>query len=835
MLVGCTGEATTAVRAGPPAALMIVAGAAQSAVVGHELPTPLEVRVVDANGNPVSPHLVDFRVTSGGGSVAGGSALTSADGTAKERWTLGTSTANPQTLEARVVDQANDSAIVLGTFTATAMPDAPATLNKIAGDAQQAVVGSPEITPLTVKVADRYGNGLPGMTVTWSVTAGAGSINPATSTTSASGTTSTAWTLGPTAGPQSARATTAIISNGGVTFDATAIAGRVVVALRSGNAQTASITSTLPVPPSVEVTDAQGNPVGGVVVTFAASAGHGSVTGANQTTDAQGIAQVGAWTLGPTTGANLLTATATGVGGAPVTFTATATPGPPRRIALVGGSTAGLVGAALPAPPSVQVLDSMNNGVPGVAVTFVVVVGGGSVTGATVTSDSAGVAQVGSWTLGTKAEINYLHAIVSSVQNYLTVGVPGTPGPPAQLVFLTQPSAAGWGTAISPSIAVEVEDKYGNTVDAAKEPVSLALAQNPGGATLIGNSAVPVNGVATFSQVELDRPGSGYTLIASSGSTPVATSTTFDVAAISTVATSIGKVGDLTSNGRTLYFMAQSDFRGQQFGVEIRGLSSVPTHGGPITLLDWIEFASHGYRGAVAADAQHVYALTTAMDFEPYNTVLTRLALADGTIRRTQADAGLTGPSMGPDFLFDGRYFLVNCQPGQYSRPGVRVVRLRASDGAMTVLIEDGAGLPPTRIALAAGNVYYTDSTAAEGRAIFRMSVDSGPSTAVTTGIGTVASSMSVVGDRLYWVETNGSLRSVPLTGGTPVTHLTGVGTGQLLTDGTYLYVNDGALRRYAVSDWSVTTLVSANVGQIALDAEAIYWTEYNVIRKMRR
>src|SRR5256714_15613065 len=82
-------------------------------------------------------------------------------------------------------------------------------------------------------------------------------------------------------------------------------------------------------PPAVIVRDAHGNPVQGVSVTFAVGLGSGSITGASQTTNAGGIAAVGSLTLGTAAGQNTLTATAPGVNGSPVTFTANGTAGPP--------------------------------------------------------------------------------------------------------------------------------------------------------------------------------------------------------------------------------------------------------------------------------------------------------------------------------------------------------------------------------------------------------------------------------------------------------------------------------------------------------------------------
>jgi hypothetical protein len=86
------------------ASMQIVSGDAQQAVVGTELPASLVVKAVDATGAVLSGQSVNFRVVAGGGSVFAGSSITNADGIAQERWTLGTSTADSQRVEARAVD-----------------------------------------------------------------------------------------------------------------------------------------------------------------------------------------------------------------------------------------------------------------------------------------------------------------------------------------------------------------------------------------------------------------------------------------------------------------------------------------------------------------------------------------------------------------------------------------------------------------------------------------------------------------------------------------------------------------------------------------------------------
>lgn len=75
--------------------------------------------------------------------------------------------------------------------------------------------------------------------------------------------------------------------------------------------------------PSVIVLDQNGEPLEDVTVTFTVTGGGGSVTGATQTTDEDGVATVGGWTLGPVAGTNTLTASAGAA--TPITFTATST------------------------------------------------------------------------------------------------------------------------------------------------------------------------------------------------------------------------------------------------------------------------------------------------------------------------------------------------------------------------------------------------------------------------------------------------------------------------------------------------------------------------------
>jgi hypothetical protein len=143
----------------------------------------------------------------------------------------------------------------------------PASITMISGDGQSGTVATELPLALTVHVADAGTRPVAGVTVNWAVTAGGGTLTPATSTTDAAGNASTRWTLGPASGSNQATAT--VTGLPAVTFTATATAGA-----------TASVTVTSPVETADEgdtvqftavARDAEGNAVPGKTFTWASS------------------------------------------------------------------------------------------------------------------------------------------------------------------------------------------------------------------------------------------------------------------------------------------------------------------------------------------------------------------------------------------------------------------------------------------------------------------------------------------------------------------------------------------------------------------------------------
>src|SRR6266571_3663224 len=189
------------------------------------------------------------------------------------------------------------------------------------GDAQADAVAATLPNPLQVLVT-LSGTPQQGTTVTWATSATAASITP-TSMTDASGIAMATWTLGHTAGTQTATATLSGATGSPVTFTATATPGAATQLLKSsGDNQTGFVTLTLANPLEVKVTDQFGNGVQGTGVDWQVTTGSASLNPSHATSDASGIAQTTV-TLDAPPGAIVITATNGALTGSPITFHAT--------------------------------------------------------------------------------------------------------------------------------------------------------------------------------------------------------------------------------------------------------------------------------------------------------------------------------------------------------------------------------------------------------------------------------------------------------------------------------------------------------------------------------
>jgi outer membrane protein assembly factor BamB len=124
----------------------------------------------------------------------------------------------------------------------------------------------------------------------------------------------------------------------------------------------------------------------------------------------------------------------------------------------------------------------------------------------------------------------------------------GATGPATKLALVQGPTNTAVGAAMTPAVRVAVEDANGNIETADNtDQVSLAIGTNPASGTLSGGSAVTVaSGVATFSGLSINTAGNGYTLTATSPTSPslsAATSGTFNISSSTDWTTYLGGIG----------------------------------------------------------------------------------------------------------------------------------------------------------------------------------------------------------------------------------------------------------------------------------------------------
>jgi len=330
---------------------------------GSELPLPLVIRVLDSTrtgvdgdilGAPISnfPVLFQSFSPSGDGQVSSSpgpgpagtgrlESLTDADGLAAVRLDLGTRTGGPDDL---AVLRDNNTVIAVAVFAdgsqdtvvfrATAVPGAPATIDA-SGPTDRTAQAGEALSGLGVTVADGNGNLVAGAGVSFAVSAipagGTATLAAPTAVVSdINGNASVAISQASTrVGDMKVAASSGTLTGSPVTFTITVSAGAASQILASGgNGQTSKAGTAYPKPLIALVFDQYQNPVPGVLVTFAVTAGSASVETNATFTDADGLAQTNCTPIDETVNGGVVTVTATAtIGGVATnaTFNLTAT------------------------------------------------------------------------------------------------------------------------------------------------------------------------------------------------------------------------------------------------------------------------------------------------------------------------------------------------------------------------------------------------------------------------------------------------------------------------------------------------------------------------------
>ena len=179
-----------------PKELEIISGVEQAGLPGDALEKAFVVEVRDQSDKPFPGVEVTFSVSSGDGTLSATGATTDSNGRAESTLTLGP---NPGTNTVTVSVTGSQET---RTFTAEGIR-MPKTLEIISGADQEGLPGEVLEKPFVVEVRHQSDKPLPDVTVTFTVTAGGGTLSATSVTTDSNGRVASTLTLGPNLGKNS--------------------------------------------------------------------------------------------------------------------------------------------------------------------------------------------------------------------------------------------------------------------------------------------------------------------------------------------------------------------------------------------------------------------------------------------------------------------------------------------------------------------------------------------------------------------------------------------------------------------------------------------------------
>jgi hypothetical protein len=317
-------------------ALVAIAGGAQSATAGASLADSVRVRLLATDGLALVGVPLTVSVTTGGGAVSTDTIVTDAAGDIRFAWTLG-ATVGAQSVTVRATGVPD----LVVTATASEPPLVATQLVITQQPSAAQVVGVTLAPALRVEARDAVGVPVPAftdsVTIAFGENPGAGTLSGTLRVAAINGiATFPGVSIGAVGSGYTLVASAAGLASDTTTSFDVGSAGPAALTVVSGDAQTGFVSQALASPIVVRVTDALAAPSVGATVTFAVVSGGGALTGTTATTNANGEAALGSWTLGATPGANSITANVAGIPA--LTLTATGTLPPPAIVLAVAGS-----------------------------------------------------------------------------------------------------------------------------------------------------------------------------------------------------------------------------------------------------------------------------------------------------------------------------------------------------------------------------------------------------------------------------------------------------------------------------------------------------------------
>lgn len=525
-VVGSPAIFTLTATPGDATRLEAVSGNGQTTTANQPFGSAFTVRATDANANPVADVLVYFEAVTGGGSVAPTAVQTDDKGLAQATMTAGA--AGTQTYRASATGLAGSPI----EYTNTAIAVSPGLrLELISGNGQSGAAGSDLPHSLSMRVKS---NSAPaaGYAVSFGVAQGGGSVRPTVVTTGTDGVASVTARLGTSEGAQRFSASVPGAENSPIFFDAQALPQPVsTLNIISGNGQSGLVQTPLSAPFVVQALDADGLPLSGRTVQFAAQDG-GSVTPASAATDARGLASATA-TLGAVEGTQRFTARVNDIS---VTFDATATSeaGGLRLVLVSGNNQSAQVGLALAAPLVVQTLNISGAPVAGIKVRWSAESPQGSVSDAVTTTDATGFAKVTGKLGGTVGNQRFFAEADDASGSPAVFLATALAAPAERLVVVSGNGQNGRpSSALAAPLVVRAVDRLGNGVAG----VAIRFTAGAGaGSVTPASTTTNARGEASATATLGSSTGSQTFLAESSGLEPAtftATATNADIAHLS--------------------------------------------------------------------------------------------------------------------------------------------------------------------------------------------------------------------------------------------------------------------------------------------------------------
>jgi len=267
-------------------------------------------------------------------------------------------------------------------------------------------------------------------------------------------------------------------------------------------------------------------------------------------------------------------------------------------------------------------------------------------------------------------------------------------GAAAKLAFIQQPTTTTAGQTITPAITVQIQDTNGNLTNSTAS-VSIAILNNPSSGTLSGTTPVSaVSGTATFSDLSIDKGGTGYTLQALSTGLTSATSSAFTINNPAPTLTSIAPTSGNLSQTLDVVFNGTNYIQ----GVSSVSFADANITVNTVTVNSSIKLTANITIGAGATIGQHNASVTNAAPVAGTATAtLTNAFTVNNPATSTAVTSSLNPSTYGDSVTFTATVSSASASP----------------TGSVSFVIDGGAAVPGTPGTTTATTATWTYTTSA--------------------------------------------------------------------------------------------------------------------------